>query len=331
MIENTRHSRDVFKRLSVIIVCLLVGGTQGLCANVDFVEGDGRITIVIDDSPVAIYSYREERIKRPYFAHVRTPAGVQVTRQFPPVAGQDPTDHDAFHPGIWLSFGDINGCDYWRGAAEVRHEQLVEKPQPGEKQGSFAVRNAYLNPNDSSMVVCQETALYTFAPRRDGFLLSWDSTFSSDHEFAFGDQEEMGLGIRIATPIRVEKKTAGGLPAGNGTIVDAQGRTNGEQIWGNSAAWCDYSGTIAGQHVGIAIFCHPDNFRPSWFHARDYGLLVANAFGRQAFRKGEKSSVIVKPGEKMRLRYGVFVHASPSAKNVDIPSAYDDYVRKSGK
>ena len=104
-----------------------------------------------------------------------------------------------------------------------------------------------------------------------------------------------------------------------------------KQIWGNSADWCDYSGTMAGQRVGMTIFCHPDNFRPSWFHARDYGLLEANPFGRQAFGKGEKSSVVVKPGEKLRLRYGVLIHSGPQDSQPDLAAAYQDYLQLAGK
>ena len=97
-------------------------------------------------------------------------------------------------------------------------------------------------------------------------------------------------------------------------MTDAKGRKNGAEIGGNSADWCDYSGTVDGKHVGMTIFCHPDNFRPSWFHARDYGFLAANAFGRAAFEKGEPSKVVVKPGETFRLRYGILVHADDDGK-----------------
>ena len=252
---------------------------------VAFVNGNSQLAVVIDGMPVAVYYYRDEKIGRPFFAHVRAPGGVQVTRHYPPVEGQDSVDHDKFHPGIWMSFGDISGSDYWRLAARVRHKEFLGTPQDGSGKGTFAVRNEYLDKSDPSKVICEEIARYTFVPRLNGYLMLWDSSFSSDREFAFGDQEEMGLGVRVASPLRVEKTGEGFSVPGNGTIVDSQGRLNGNQIWGNSAEWCDYSGTVAGQRVGVALFCHPKNFRPSWFHARDYGLLAANAFGREASRR----------------------------------------------
>src|SRR4051794_25486478 len=51
----------------------------------------------------------------------------------------------------------------------------------------------------------------------------------------------------------------------------------------------------------------PRNVRRSRFHARDYGLLVANPFGRQEFTKREPSRVVVSRGETLKLRFGVLV------------------------
>jgi hypothetical protein len=320
--ELTFFALATASALSLTFACAAVAADP----PVDFAQGTGRVAVVIDGLPVAVYHYQDDKIPRPFFAHVRAPNGVQVSRHHPPVEGQDLVDHGTFHPGIWMSFGDISGSDYWRTAARVRHAGFVEPPQGGAGKGSFAVRNQYLDQRDPSKIVCEEIARYTFQSRPAGYLLLWDSTFSSDREFAFGDQEEMGIGFRVATPLRVGKAGEGDVPPGNGTIRDSEGRTNGDQVWGNSADWCDYSGTIAGERVGMTLICHPKNFRPSWFHARDYGLLEANPFGREAFGKGAKSSVAVKPGEKMRLRYGVLIHAGPAGSSPDLPAAYADYV-----
>lgn len=321
--------------LRALFVCLVVAGTTRAADNslpaVEFARGNDKLTVVIGGLPVATYYWQSDKITRPYFAHVRAPGGIQVTRHHPPVEGQDLVDHDTFHPGIWMSFGDINGSDYWRVKARVEQVDFVGQPKGGPGQGSFAVHNRYLDQSDPSKVVCDEEARYTFLVRPEGYLLLWDATFTADHEIAFGDQEEMGLGFRLATPLRVETKADGGVPPGNGTIVDSRGRKNGKEIWGNSAEWCDYSGTIAGQRVGLTLFTHPGNFRPSWFHARDYGLLAANAFGRSAFGKGEKSSVVVKPGEQLRLRYGVLIHSGPKEKQLDLAVAYQDYLQQAGK
>lgn len=324
------------QRLMLFVIVVISTARASVAARsnsppIVFARGDGTITVAIDGLPVAVYCYKDEKITRPFFAHVRAPGGVQVTRHHPPIESQDLVDHGTFHPGIWMSFGDISGSDSWRLKARVRHAEFVSEPHGGSGRGTFAVRNEYLDQQDPSKKVCGEVAHYTFLVRPAGYLLLWDSTFSGDREFSFGDQAEMGLGFRVATPLRVGGKSADKVPPGNGTIFDSEGRANEKQIWGNSAKWCDFSGTMAGQLLGMTIFVHPGNLRPSWFHARDYGVLVANQFGRKEFKKGDVSKITVRPGENFRIRYGVLIHSSPSGSRPDVAAAYEDYLAQAGE
>jgi hypothetical protein len=318
-------------RLAAALVGLaaLVSGAYAQDSSaVAFREEPGKVAITIGARPFATYFYEDETITRPFFAHVHAPGGLQVSRNHPPVEGQDLVDHGTFHPGIWMAFGDISGSDCWRLAAPVKHAGFVEKPAGGDGRGGFVVRNSYRDQKQPDKELCSEVCKFDVRVVPAGHLLLWDSTFSSDDEFYFGDQEEMGLGFRVATPLRAEteSKDAPDLPAGQGRILDSEGRENEKEIWGNSADWCDYSGPFEGQRVGMTIFCHPKNFRPSWFHARDYGLLEANPFGRAAFGKGEPSKVTIKPGDQMRLRYGVLVHGSPADDELDLDAAYKAYL-----
>ena len=294
-------------------------------------RSEGKVEIAIGGQPVATYYYNNKVITRPFFAHVRAPGGVQVTRNHPPIEGHDVMDHPTFHPGIWMAFGDVSGSDYWRLKARVRQAEFIEEPHGALGKGTFAVRNDYLDQKDPKNVVCHEIARFKFLTTPSGYLLTWDSTFTSDMGCYFGDQEEMGLGIRVTTPLRVAPKRPDNLPPGTGMIRDSEGRKNEKGIHGNAADWCDYSGTLDGKHAGMTIFCHPDNFRPSWFHARDYGLLEANPFGRHAFHKGDISKVTLNPGESLRLRYGVLLHAGPSGNQPDLAAAYQDYLRTTSK
>lgn len=289
-------------------------------ALVGFRPGDASVEITIGGAPLATYVFAgDEAITRPYLAHVHAPGGVQVTRTHPPVEGVDATDHATYHPGIWMAFGALGENDYWRNKARVVHDGFVEEPDGGANAGSFAVRNLYLNERNRDQVVCREVCRLRFLVRPAGYLIVWDSTFSNDDRaFTFGDQEEMGLGVRIATPI---------TELDGGTLRDSEGRTSAAKIWGNTAAWCDYSGRIGDTRVGAALFCHPDNFRASWMHVRDYGLMTANAFGRAAFSKGPESRVRVEPGESLRLRYGVLLHANPvDGTPVHLAKVYQDYL-----
>lgn len=90
--------------------------------------------------------------------------------------------------------------------------------------------------------------------------------------------------------------------------------------------WCDYSGLLGDRRAGVTLMPDPANFRPSWFHSRDYGLMVANTFGRQAMKQGNVSRVEVKKGETLRLRFGVLLHSATADQNADLAAAYRDFL-----
>ncbi|MCA9241041.1 MAG: PmoA family protein [Planctomycetales bacterium] len=288
---------------------------------------DDRIRIEHDGRPVAEYVFRDPVITRPYFANLCSPTGLRLTRNHPPINGQDRMDHPEYHPGLWLAFGDLSGSDNWRLKAPVQHERFVNEPSINDGRVRFTVQNRYQDDHGES-TRCREVTDYTLRETTCGMLLTWDTTFSNDKPFWFGDQEEMGLGLRLATPLRVEQGGPDPAPAGTGEIIDNRGRKNAEQIWGNPCQWIDYRGELGAQPAGVALFCHPTNFRESRMHARDYGFVCANPFALAAFNAGQPSRVEVSPGETLRLRYGVLLHSGKALTPGELEQAYDDYCRR---
>ena len=271
------------------------------------------LMVTIGGQLFATYAFEDGPITRPFFKHLHAPDGTQVTRNHPPEPQKDLADHPTFHPGLWLAFGDLNGADFWRNKDRIRHIGFVEEPRSGPGRGSFAVKNQY---ESGGRIIGTEIAHFMIRVRPAGYLLFWDSEFTPRNgDLTFGDQEEMGLGVRMATPLAVVK---------GGRITNSDGLKDEAQVWGKTADWCAYAGTVDGRRVGVVLMPHPKNFRHSWFHARDYGLLVANPFGRNAFTKEEKSKVVVREGETLRLRFGVlFFSGEP-----DLSAAYRDYLQQ---
>ena len=118
---------------------------------------------------------------------------------------------------------------------------------------------------------------------------------------------EGAFGVRVADSI-AEKN-------GKGVITNAEGKTGEPQCWGRVSSWCDYSGPVQGETVGLAIFAGPENPLPSCWHARAYGLMAANPFGRAKSgfpdmkdKKDEKDLAHLDKGEHLKLRYGLFAH-----------------------
>jgi SAM-dependent methyltransferase len=298
-----------FERDDAVEVGEPIDGSTSLKDAVEFELRDGTLRIDVGGGPFADYVFQDPQIPRPYFAQVHAPGGAQVTRHQPPVEGIDPTDHAMMHPGVWQAFGDLNGHDFWRNKAAIRHVRFVERPTVMYDRGEFTVLNRY---EADGQAVCEETCRVTITPRTEGVLMALESEFRSDQPLVFGDQEEMGLGIRVGTQLTASN---------GGRIVNSDGLVGEEHAWGKTARWCHYSGQVDGQEVGILLMPHSENFRASWFHVRDYGLMAANPFGRRAFTGGEASQVFVEPEEPFRLRWGILVHGG----EIDPAREYEEY------
>ena len=152
---------------------------------------------------------------------------------------------------------------------------------------------------------------YRFNVRPEGVLIEIDATFHALRDIDFGTQEEMGLGIRVDTPLMVRA---------GGRMLDASGRRNEKGIWGEQSAWCDYSGVVDGVRKGLTIFPHPGNAHAAWFHARDYGALVANPFGPRA---GAPERLPLAAGKSHRIRFAVLAYAVNVARTVDYDAVAD--------
>jgi hypothetical protein len=137
----------------------------------------------------------------------------------------------------------------------------------------------------------------------------------------FGDTKEGGIcSIRVASSM--DEK------AGAGRIVNSYGGTGEKETWGKRAHWCDYSGPVGGETVGIAIFDNPSNFRyPTYWHVRSYGLMTANPFGLSHFEpgKGRDGSLEVEAGQRLEFNYRVCFHAG-DAKKARVAEKFLNYV-----
>lgn len=317
---NGLKGADMQPALWTIAVLGLVAGLAAgddSSAVVSFREASGKVVIAIDQQEVAEYIYADPAIARPHFARLKTRGGIQASRNQPPIEGQDAVDHPLFHPGAWMAFGDINGSDSWRLKSRVRHEGFVVKPTGGNGEGAFAVRSSYLSPAPNETVVANEIARFRVCPIPYGYLLLWDATIQSDSGFTFGEQDEMGVGVRVATPLAVKN---------GGRMADSEGRRNEKEIWGNTANWCDYGGKSNGHSLGMTLLANPANERPTWFHARDYGFMAANPFGPRRGPKEPPRKIAFAPNQPFRWRGALFVHQDLPEGPAALDAAFRNYV-----
>ena len=302
--------RMTAQQIADLTAWLLTQKTTGDREGFWFKESIESLEIHFGPQRVATYLKEHPKLTRRALVNVMTPSGIQLTRNFPP---REPEDidpgyraesgiiHPIMHPGIWLGFGDISGNDYWRLQSHVVFDRFSEQTVGDRTSGGFSAVNRLMS-QDTTQEICRETTRYRFERVSEGYLLDVEATYQSEsQDFYFGDQEESGLAIRVASPIRVQ--------GGNGTIVNDRGERNGGQVWGKHANWFDYFGTINGREVGILVVPDPRNPRPSWLHARDYGVVVTNPFPKQPHERREPFvKTTIKKGETFRLAYMILLH-----------------------
>lgn len=275
-------------------------------------RAEDQITVMRDGQGVGEYVFRDAKIPRPYWTRLRASDGTQVTRRHPPVAGEDAVDHDTMHPGLWLAFGDLNGVDFWRNKGRIEHVRFVDDPVAGADGVSFAVEDRYVAPTGEE--VCRGVSAFrviageSLEPGMPGTVILFATTLRSDRApLVLGPQHEMGLGIRVATPLVVKN--------GSGTISASHGGRNEAGAWGRVGTWWDYSGTIDGKRAGILLAAAQDNSRAVWAHARDYGFLALNPTGppRRPVDGEPSEPFTVAKGDALRLKFAVLLHAQPAA------------------
>jgi hypothetical protein len=163
--------------------------------------------------------------------------------------------------------------------------------------------------------MCREIASYRLIPNKDGYLITMDTRLFGEKPFWLGVREEMGLALRVATPLTVKNK---------GTILSAKGGKNEEGTWGKVDRWWDYFGPLTNKSVGIQIMTGPGN-PPTWSHSRDYGLLVANPLPVDR-KENHGKKIEVNPGQQFQLRFGVQIHEHNQRDQFDPAASYERYL-----
>jgi hypothetical protein len=149
--------------------------------------------------------------------------------------------------------------------------------------------------------------------------IDFDITLTAIEKAVFGDAKDGSFGMRLRPVLQEDK--------GTGHILNADGLAGEKAAWGQPSNWCDYSGEIGGEKLGVAILDNPANpSHPVRWHVRAYGLFAANPFGLSVFTndKTQDGSKTLAPGQSLHFRYRVIVHAG-DAKSADIAGEWAKY------
>ena len=287
-------------------------------AGVELIQAKEKVEIKVSSQPFSSYYYND--VVRPYLWPIIDNSKRNLTRTPATLENKEGFDH-IHHRSCWIAHGDINGIDNWseeKGHGYQIHQAFKEIIS-GPIFGKIRAKN-YWTDEEKKKVLEEERIIkvYNLVTSR---IIDFEINFqATERNIKFGDTKEGGiLSIRINPLINADK---------SGLIENAYGGVNEKETWGKRAHWCDYSGEVKGEKVGLAIFDHPSNFRyPTYWHVRNYGLMTANPFALSHYYNDPErdGSYVLFSGDNLVFRYRLFVH-SGNARKGRVTESYHNYI-----
>lgn len=242
-----------------------------------------------------------------------SPDGTHLTRRFPFEKGAEGEQPDhPHHIGFWFAHGDVNGHDFWhnRDGSKIvtkafEGDPVIARDADGTEKVTFTANLEWVTGDGTRLL--DETRTYTITAKPQTRTIDVTSELRAAADpVVFGDTKEGSFAIRVAPTLRHKG------PVARGEITTSEGVTGGD-AWGKRAKWVAYHGPNAvGAPTVVALLDHADNLRhPTWWHARDYGLLTANPFGPRSYKDGDfdgESEFSLEKGETLSQRYLLVLH-----------------------
>lgn len=278
----------------------------------------GELKVTVGGEHFTTYNFGDG-VVRPYLYPVIAHGGMSVTRNWPMVEDVpgETTDHP-HHKGIYTAHGDVDGVNNWgegAGHGWIVHRDFTHLFS-GRVMGGFTEELEWTDSDKEANATETRRVVFYLTPARARVFDYEVTLHASKGEVTLGDTKEGGiLSLRVAPSMNVIGPQEGGLgetggPEG-GRMENAYGAVNEAEVWGNRAPWCDYSGPRAGEWRGVALMDHPDNPRyPTYWHARNYGLMTANPIGLHDFSgdPSQRWDLVIPAGESVGWRYRIVVH-----------------------
>ena len=212
---------------------------------------------------------------RPFFFPFNGPSGSSLTRMGHPGAA-----HHDHHRSVWFAHAKVSGEDFWSDRPGLRIEQQEWLAYfDSDSEARLAVKLVWVDANDKIQLKQQLVA--ALIPGDEGqWALEIQSTLEppEDQETVMLGKTNFGLlAVRVAKSISEH--------FGNGVLTNSAGLQHEANVFGKSAHWVDYSGTVAkgvgpervAVTEGITYFDHPANPNyPAKWHVREDGWMGAS-------------------------------------------------------
>jgi hypothetical protein len=294
------------------------------------------ITVTAGGEPFTTFIY-PDTLEKPVLYPVYAPDGQLVTRGFPlqPRSGE-PVDHP-HHIGIWFSYENVNGLDFWNNSyaipAEKKHlygwirvDSILQAETLGSKEQSIGLLRYSANWRDQQQhILLREQTTYMFSAYGKERTIDRISTLTARQDIDFADAKDGLLGFRVTKELQIPsnapgefmddkgnitKVAAGNSPDINGNYLTGEGKT-GDSAWGTRSPWCMLYGKKGADTISVVIIDNPANpGYPTYWHARGYGLFAANPLGQKIFSQGRQTlNLHLNKGQSVVFRYRIVIAA----------------------
>lgn len=282
---------------------------------------NGTIVISQAGKKLFVYQGQESQLPRPdikpifkrggYIHPVYTPSGKIVTDDYPP--------NHLHHHGIWFPWTKTSfegrEPDFWNmgdGKGRVEFVKFGEH-WSGPVDAGFTTYHRFVDLTSGEPKPALDEVWQVTGYAMPGGLNIFDLVSTQS--------------CATASLLKLEKYYYGGLGfrgpfAWNGSTnafwLSSNGETNrvkGNETRGN---WCHVSGLVDGQLAGIAVLCHPDNFRapqPMRMHPNEPFL---------CFAPSQLGEFTIEPGRAYVSRYRFVVSDGPPKKEL-LDTLWEDY------
>ena len=328
--------------MSLLLSMVLLAGAvaSGGDPSVEIRKGKaaGEVEILFDGKLFTSF-IQPTGVTKPVLWPVISSKGHTVTRNYPlkNVAGER-TDHP-HHIGIWLTYGDVNGIDYWNNSdavpaekksryGDIHFQGIVSMTSSGS-EGELVVKNQW---TDNGEAVLDEITTFTFINRGETRIIDRETRLIALKDVLFEDNKEGMIGMRMASELEMPSNNPVTLTDAHGIATTIKGVNKrasgdylsseglrGDDVWGTRGVWMALSGNFNQDKVTVAIIDHPANpGYPTYWHARGYGLYAANPLGQKEMSGGkDELHYRLGKGEEGVFRYRIVISDDRSADEGD--------------
>ena len=235
----------------------------------------------------------------------------------PPLTANQPSDH-VHHQGMWLAWKKVNDVNFWEeptpnsdptGFGRVLQQLIC--PYVAVAHSGFTAKNLWVDWQNKSHLVERRT-MKIYPPTDSYLLIDIDFDLEALEEPVVLDLQrgEPGQGgcFYSGLTVRFDNRL---IPA---QLLDANGRTEVDQIFGQSSHWCGWAGIHSddGKTYGITIIDRPrnPNYPAPWWvrNGHNYGLLHPSPTYYQPLHLAATESI--------SLSYRVVVHRGQVSANL---------------